>query len=281
MNEILDRKPPKPVIVNKKSIGLNHYLSQESIESDIHCEYSRDILCNYYENESSLDPNFLLKQAEMSYKHRAILIDWIHSTHKRFKLQNDTLFLAVNILDRYISMRSVRLTQIQLLGLTVLFLASKYEEIYAPELSELLKTVDSVFLKEQVVCLEKDILSSLGFYVSAPTSFKFFIRYSEIFGLAENLNSFGMYLLELSFDHKIVVFKPSVVAASAVVLTHVLFHKDIDCKFRQNIAVDNDVKNCLNEIIRVLEFARENPLKSVWDKYSKRRNHCVSSLNLL
>jgi G2/mitotic-specific cyclin-B, other len=281
MTEILDRKPPKPSLGTKKIVPVKHYLSTEIVDSDIDCEYSRDILSNYYSNELYISSEFLSNQAEINYKHRAILVDWIHSTHRRFKLENETLFLAVSILDRYIAVKSVRLYQLQLLGLTVLFIAAKYEEIYAPELNELLKSIDSVFLKEQVVSLERDILGSLGFYISAPTSLKFFKRFKEIMKIDKNLESFAQYLLELSFDHRLVTYKPSVIAASSVIITHILFHKELVCKAKDKLAIDLETKNCIDQILAVLEFSRENPLKSVWDKFSKRRYHCVSSLTLL
>ena len=177
-------------------------------------------------------------------------------------------------------MKSIRISQLQLLGITVLFIAAKYEEIYAPELNELLKNIDSVFLKEQVVVLEKDILSALEFSITKPSSFKFFARYSETLELTGNLFNFGLYLLELSFDQRIVICKPSLIAASSVILTHILFHKELDCKSKQNLIINGDIKNCINLILELLESARENPLKSVWDKFSKRRYNCVSSLIL-
>ena len=281
MTEIHDKKPPKPVLQPSKSVPIGLYLSQESVPSDLFCEYSKDITLQYYENESPIDLKFLSKQSEFTFKHRAILIDWIHSTHKRFKLQAETLFLSINILDRYCTCRSIRISQLQLLGLTVLFLSAKYEEIYAPELNSLLKSIDCVFLKEQVATLEKDILFALDYSITKPTSLKFFIRNAELIGTRGNIYSFGLYLLELAFDHKIVAYKPSVIASAAVVLAHLLFHKDTPCRLKKKLAVDGDLKKCMQEILIVLEFARENPLRSIWDKYSKRRYHCVSSLTLL
>ena len=280
MTEVLDRKPPKPVVPQVKTVAASVYLSQEPVLSDIHCEYSRDILVNYYETEECIDPKCLSRQSEFTFKHRAILVDWIHSTHKRFKLQAETLFLSVNILDRYISCRSIRVAQMQLLGLAVLFLAAKYEEIYAPELKSLLNSLDSAFLKEQAAILEKDILAVLDYSITRPTSLKFYQRYAEILGLQGNLHSFGMYLMELGFDFRLVAFRPSTLASAAVVLTHVLFHKELACKMKKKICLDLDIKNCTKVLIGVLEVARENPLKSVWDKFSKRRYHCVSSLTL-
>ena len=45
---------------------------------------------------------------------------------------SDTLFLGVSCIDRFLSIQNVSRSQLQLVGVTCLFLASKYEEIYAP-----------------------------------------------------------------------------------------------------------------------------------------------------
>ena len=256
------------------------YLSQVQVKSDFENEYGRDIFSEFQLKEFAIDEKFLNKQAEFTYKHRAILINYVHSAHSRFKLKPETLFLAIQILDRYLTVKSIRLSQMQLLGLTVLFLACKYEEIYSPDLNELLLTTDNVFLKEQVVTLEKDILKMLDFAITKPNSLKFFYRFSEVFDITGSLFSFGMYLLELSFDHRVVKFKPSVIATAATCLTHILFHKD-SCKVRSILRIDGEIRACANEMLKCLEFARENPLKSVWDKYSKRKQFCVASLALI
>jgi hypothetical protein len=262
------------------SIPLSIYLSQVSPKSDQENEYARDIFQDFQQKEFAIEEKFLNKQAEFTLKHRAILIDWIHSTHSRFKLRPETLFLSIQLLDRYLTVRSIRVSQMQLLGLTVLFLSCKYEEIYSPDLSELLTTCDNVFLKDQVVMLEKDVLKALDFAITKPNSLKFFYRFAEICEVKESLFTFGLYLLELSFDHRMVKFKPSVIASAAICLSHVLFHK-ASCNLNALLRVDEEVRKCANEMSKILEFARENPLRSVWDKYSKRKNYCVASLALI
>ena len=51
---------------------------------------------------------------------------------QEFKLVSDTLFLGVSCIDRFLSIQHVSRSQLQLVGITCMFLASKYEEIYAP-----------------------------------------------------------------------------------------------------------------------------------------------------
>jgi cyclin-A len=52
---------------------------------------------------------------------------------QEYRLVSDTLFLAVSYLDRYLSLVRVTRDRLQLVGVTCLLLAAKYEEIYAPQ----------------------------------------------------------------------------------------------------------------------------------------------------
>lgn len=72
-------------------------------------------------------------QLEINQKMRAILVDWLIDVHLRFNLRDETLFLTQFIIDSYIIGNQVQRNQLQLLGITALLIASKYEEIYPPQ----------------------------------------------------------------------------------------------------------------------------------------------------
>lgn len=58
---------------------------------------------------------------------RAVLLNWLIDVHLKYKLKTETLFLAVDIIDGYLSKRAVDRTQLQLVGITALWIAAKYE----------------------------------------------------------------------------------------------------------------------------------------------------------
>ena len=64
---------------------------------------------------------------------RAILIDWLVEVAQEYKLHSETLFQAVGLVDRYLSVTPVTRNQLQLVGVSCMLLASKYEEIYSPQ----------------------------------------------------------------------------------------------------------------------------------------------------
>lgn len=63
---------------------------------------------------------------------REMLIDWMCQAHLRYHMLPETLWIAVNLVDRFLSIRAVSLVKLQLVGITALFIAAKYEEILAP-----------------------------------------------------------------------------------------------------------------------------------------------------
>ena len=72
-------------------------------------------------------------QTEINGKMRAILVDWLVEVHLKFKLVPETLYLTVWLIDKYLEKEQVTRSALQLLGVTAMLVASKYEEIYAPE----------------------------------------------------------------------------------------------------------------------------------------------------
>jgi G2/mitotic-specific cyclin 1/2 len=63
---------------------------------------------------------------------RTTLIDWLLQVHVRYHMLPETLWIAVNLVDRFLSVRVVSLVKLQLVGVTAMFIAAKYEEILAP-----------------------------------------------------------------------------------------------------------------------------------------------------
>ena len=107
------------------------------------------------------------KQAELQWKMRCILMDWIVEVHSKFRLLPETLFIATNLIDRFLSARVISLVKFQLVGLTALFVAAKYEEVICPSISHFLHMSDGGYGIEEILkakflieisCLEHRLL---------------------------------------------------------------------------------------------------------------------------
>ena len=97
-------------------------------------EYIGEIGDHIRDTEESLLPEYgyMKKQRDINEKMRAILVDWLIEVHYKFKLNAETLFITISIIDRYLSVEQVKRQYLQLVGVTAMLIASKYEDIYPP-----------------------------------------------------------------------------------------------------------------------------------------------------
>jgi G2/mitotic-specific cyclin 1/2 len=93
----------------------------------------------------------MASQKELAWSMRGILLDWLVQVHARFRLLPETLFLCVNIIDRFLSARVVSLAKLQLVGIACLFVASKVEEIVAQSVSHFLHCADSSYTESEIL----------------------------------------------------------------------------------------------------------------------------------
>jgi len=150
---------------------------------------------------------------------RAILIDWLIEVHLKFKLLPETLFLTVNMIDRYLEKVLIPRTKLQLVGVTAMLIASKYEEIYAPEVRDFVYITDKAYTKEEILKMEYSMLTSLEFNVTSPSSYRFLERFTKIINADMPMFNLARYLIELPLiEYRMLKYTPSNLAASALFL---------------------------------------------------------------
>jgi hypothetical protein len=66
-------------------------------------------------------------QPHINERMRSILVDFLIEVHLNFKLVPETLYLTINLIDRYLQLKEVPRPKLQLVGVTSLLIASKYE----------------------------------------------------------------------------------------------------------------------------------------------------------
>jgi cyclin B len=241
-------------------------------------DYSSDILETLLKEEQlyRMSPNFLSTQVDISIKMRSILVDWLVSVHRRFKLMPETLFLTIRIIDRCLSMQVVQRKELQLVGVASLFIASKYEEIYPPELNDLILLTDRAYNKDQVLAMEADILRTLDFIVTFPSSWRFLERFAE--GVPDDCMSLAHYLLELCLmDAAMVKYFDSLLAATAVYVSLKILGK----AGKSNVIYsEQEIKPCAIDMLVLFQIAESYPLVAVKEKFSRPAFHQVSTLSM-
>ena len=175
-------------------------------------EYVQDMYLYFRQEETAFLPAL---RPKISALKRFALVNWLMEIHAEQQLSPETLYLTVGILDRYLATDCVETKELEMVGLTSLFIASKYEETYYPSLRDL----GLHRRKEDVVRTETKILKALNYQISKPTSHVFLIRYLRAAHADKRATQIASYLMEgalLSFD--LLKYKPSQLAAASVFL---------------------------------------------------------------
>jgi cyclin-A len=140
---------------------------------------------------------------------RTILISWLIEVANEYSLDCQTLHLSVYLLDAYLTRRpNVPKTNLQLVGVTCVLIAGKYEELHPPSPKDCSYITDYTYTPEQVIAMEHSVLTTIQFQVSAVTSLEFRRRFQCEHPLVN-------YLLELALLQPLCLnFKPSQLAVS-------------------------------------------------------------------
>ena len=184
-------------------------------------EYLRDLECNSVPN-----PQYMSHQDDLEWKTRGILIDWLIEVHTRFHLLPETLFLAINVIDRFLSEKVVQLDRLQLVGITAMFIASKYEEVLSPHVANFRHVADDGFSESEILSAERFILTTLNYDLSYPNPMNFLRRISKADNYDIQSRTIGKYLMEISLlDHRFMAYRPSHVAAGAMYLARLILDR--------------------------------------------------------
>ena len=150
---------------------------------------------------------------------RSILIDWLVEVHLKFKLVPESLYLTVNLIDRYLEREQVHRSKLQLIGVTAMLIACKYEEIYPPIVKDFVYITDNAYTKEEILEQERLMLVSLQFDIQITSSYRFLERFAKIMKVNDTIFNLSRYLLELSLiNYRMIKFRNSNIAASALYL---------------------------------------------------------------
>lgn len=180
-------------------------------------EYSDEIF-EYMEDleESAMpNPNYMAGQSEITWGMRQTLVDWLLQVHLRYHMLPETLWITVNIVDRFLTKRIVSVAKLQLVGVTAMFIASKYEEILAPSVDEFVFVTENAYTKEEILKGETIILQTLDFKISHYCSpYSWMRRISKADDYELRTRTLGKFLIEVALlDHRFLRVKPSLVAA--------------------------------------------------------------------
>lgn len=225
LDELHELEPQEPVEADPNGDQWQDLDAEDADDPLMVSEYVTDIF-NYLkevEQTTMPNPNYMEMQKDLAWNMRGILTDWLIQVHSRFRLLPETLFLAVNIIDRFLSQRVVSLAKLQLVGITCLFIAAKVEEIVAPSAQNFLYCADSSYTEPEILQAEKYILKTLDWNMSYPNPMHFLRRASKADDYNIKSRTIAKYFLEIQcLEWRLIAAPPSLVAASALWLARLV-----------------------------------------------------------
>ncbi|ORY19726.1 G1/S-specific cyclin CLN2 [Clohesyomyces aquaticus] len=193
-------------------------------------EYQEDIMdhMEHMEAQTIPDVNSIDIQTEIQWFMRPYLLDFLVEAHAAFQLLPETLFLAVNLLDRYCSRRVVYKRHYQLVGCAALLIAAKYgdRKDRVPTIRELKSMCCSLYDDEMFTQMEWHVLQTLNWIIGAPTVDAFLqLALSEV-AYDPEVEHMTLYIAEIAlFNKEFVSTRPSVLARSALALARCILSR--------------------------------------------------------
>ncbi|GFH06727.1 cyclin N-terminal domain-containing protein [Haematococcus lacustris] len=260
--------PPASPLPDIDSEDRNNPLAETEYVNDIYSYYRR------IEPKYRVSSTYMTSQADINDKMRAILVDWLVEVHLKFKLMPETLYLTINVIDRYLEQKPVTRRNLQLVGVTAMLIACKYEEIWAPEVRDFVYISDKAYSREHILAMEKVMLSTLHFNLTLPTPYNFLARNLKAAGahLDKQVTMLASYLSELAMiDATMLKHSYSMTAAAALYVAMRSLDKAVPypkALARHSGYTEEAVLPCAKQLVALMQKAPTASLTAVFKKYS-------------
>lgn len=279
-----------PHVRNELMPYKNHNLDKRfNNKNKIHPNLIDDIYHRMLNDEKEEENLFILEgytdmQTDINEKMRAVLIDWLVEVHKLFELIPETLFLSVEIIDKYLCKKFILKHKLQLLGITALWIACKYLDVCVIDLKYCVYVTDNTYTSNEIKQMEKEILYALNYTITSSSLLKFFDILSVNFCLKERTYYMGRYLLEIFLlDSGINKYSKSLVACSAIYLAIKIIQEDLTIYgliLSYTEKEERTLKACAKQILYLVMNINQLGFKGIVNKYSKEEYLEVSKVEI-
>eukprot|EP00090_Calanus_glacialis_P008447 TRINITY_DN16797_c0_g1_i1.p1 TRINITY_DN16797_c0_g1~~TRINITY_DN16797_c0_g1_i1.p1 ORF type:complete len:386 (-),score=115.13 TRINITY_DN16797_c0_g1_i1:224-1381(-) len=243
------------------------------------------------EKRGSVKPEYL-SGCPTSDKMRAVLVDWLVEVQIQFKLLQETLFLTVNTIDRFLAVegKDVHRSRLQLVGVAAMFLISKIEEVYAPAVSDFVYITDNAYTEAEIRHMELKIIRALDFDLCQPISLNFLRRYSKAGDVDVLQHSLAKYTLEVCLlDYNLVHIPGSLLASSSLCMSLLVLDPSTSMdtvwtptlEFYSGYTAEDVLDVVTKLATNMVKMNRSNKLQAVRNKYKSGKFMKVADLGEL
>eukprot|EP00929_Paragymnodinium_shiwhaense_P042070 TRINITY_DN21838_c0_g1_i4.p1 TRINITY_DN21838_c0_g1~~TRINITY_DN21838_c0_g1_i4.p1 ORF type:complete len:432 (-),score=63.49 TRINITY_DN21838_c0_g1_i4:315-1610(-) len=246
-----------------------------------------DLVSCILRRKSMARHGYMAKQAHITAKMRGVLVDWLVDVNRAWKLQEESLYLAVSIIDRCLDARPDAWPKkyLQLLGVTAMLLEAKPCDMAnsPPLVSCAVRICDKAYTTREVEQMQSSIRKLVDLRKCRITAYDFLLEFHCLTEGAKKDRDLAQYVLELALpEYDMLKHKPAKLAAGAIMLRNKLLQKtpawpsDIACQCHTE---EQEVEQCALDMYRLLQKARTSGLQAVQRKFSLARFHGVSKLD--
>ena len=190
--------------------------AEDGVDPNLCSEYVKDIYAylRQLEEEQAVKPKYPMGH-EVTGNMRAILIDWLGACSNEIQVTAGEQVHDCSKTDRFMQDNCVPKKMLQLAGVTAVFVPSKYEETYPPEIGDFAFVTDNSYTKFQIRQTEMKILRAVNFSQGHSLLLHFLQRASKIGEVNVELHTLVKYLMELTMlDYDMVYFPPRIAAGA-------------------------------------------------------------------
>ncbi|KAL5553291.1 hypothetical protein UlMin_040692 [Ulmus minor] len=194
-------------------------------------------------------------------KQRSRMIHWIVERCTEMNLHQETMFLGVGLLDRFLSKGFFKTkSNLQIVGIACLTLATRLEENqpYNGVRQRSFNVGNDVYTTCEVVAMEWLVQEVLNFQCFPPTIHNFLWFYLKAAKADEELEKRAKYLAMLVLsDLAPMYYRPSTVAAAVVILASLVSYHDssIQCILETHIRTKgDDLPQCIEGLEWLLKY---------------------------
>ncbi|KII74903.1 G2/mitotic-specific cyclin-B [Thelohanellus kitauei] len=235
----------------------------------------------YLENFATVPSDFMEAQIEIDLKTRSRMIDRLVEAHRCFNLVQETLFITVQLLDRYTNKKQIPSSDYILIAITCFLVASKYEERQYPPIESFAEIANDRFTPNEILTMESTVLKTIHFDFSPTLPIYFLVRIKTLCGIGQTHFHLANYFLEVCLtDGLMSCHLPSILAAAsmylAITVTNSSQHESsIEIVTGYN---KDQIMPIMKRIPTIIDYNESEKLQAVYKKYSMHERSCVSTM---
>ncbi|XP_048746879.2 G2/mitotic-specific cyclin-B3-like [Ostrea edulis] len=193
----------------------------ENLQDTAQCALYAPFIFRYYKERELkfMVPMYMDSQSTLTTNMRSILVDWLVEVQENFELNHETLYLAVKLVDTYLSLQPIPKENLQLVGAASLFISCKFDERCPPLIEDFLYICDDAYTRVEFLDMERMILKTIGFDIGMPLSYRFLRRYAKCARANMETLTMARFILEMSLmEYEFIKYRESKMASACLLL---------------------------------------------------------------